>query len=95
MFPKQGADVPEIRFKGFEEAWEEKKLGDIAQFNPKSELPDVFEYVDLESVIGTEMVSHREETKKTHLQEHRDLPDKVICFTKQLDHISKIIIFLI
>lgn len=26
MFPKNGADVPEIRFKGFTEAWEEKKL---------------------------------------------------------------------
>ena len=31
MFPKAGAAVPEIRFKGFEGKWEEKKLGeDIA-----------------------------------------------------------------
>jgi Restriction endonuclease S subunits len=30
MFPKPGADVPEIRFKGFEGAWEEKSLGKIA-----------------------------------------------------------------
>ncbi|MDM1376725.1 restriction endonuclease subunit S [Myroides marinus] len=30
MFPKEGADVPEIRFKGFTEKWEEKKLGDVA-----------------------------------------------------------------
>jgi type I restriction enzyme S subunit len=29
MFPKQGATVPEIRFKGFSGEWEEKKLGDI------------------------------------------------------------------
>ncbi|MDD2932870.1 MAG: restriction endonuclease subunit S [Methylotenera sp.] len=29
MFPKDGADVPEIRFKGFEGAWEERKLGEI------------------------------------------------------------------
>ena len=28
MFPKEGADVPEIRFKGFTEAWEQRKLGD-------------------------------------------------------------------
>ncbi len=28
MFPKNGADVPEIRFKGFIEKWEEKKLGE-------------------------------------------------------------------
>ena len=30
MFPKDGADVPEIRFKGFTEAWEQCKLGDMA-----------------------------------------------------------------
>ena len=29
MFPKDGSDVPEIRFKGFTEAWEQRKLGDI------------------------------------------------------------------
>jgi type I restriction enzyme, S subunit len=29
MFPKQGADVPEIRFKGFEGAWEEKALCEV------------------------------------------------------------------
>lgn len=32
MFPKQGADVPEIRFKGFEGAWDEKALGDEVDF---------------------------------------------------------------
>lgn len=29
MFPKEGADVPEVRFKGFEREWKEKKLGDV------------------------------------------------------------------
>lgn len=29
MFPKDGADVPEIRFKGFTEKWERRKLGTI------------------------------------------------------------------
>ena len=29
MFPKNGSNVPEIRFKGFTEAWEQRKLGDI------------------------------------------------------------------
>lgn len=30
MFPKNGRDVPEIRFKGFTEAWEQRKLGEVA-----------------------------------------------------------------
>ncbi|GFO52199.1 putative type I site-specific deoxyribonuclease [Lactococcus garvieae] len=29
MFPKPGMAVPELRFKGFDEEWEVKKLGDI------------------------------------------------------------------
>lgn len=65
MFPKKGQNAPEIRFKGFTDAWEQRKLGDLALFNPKEELPNTFEYVDLESVVGTEMLSHRTETKQT------------------------------
>ena len=56
-------DIPAIRFKGFSDTWEQRKLNEVAEFNPKSELPDEFEYVDLESVVGTEMISHRTETK--------------------------------
>lgn len=29
MFPKNGAKVPEVRFPGFTEAWEERKVGEI------------------------------------------------------------------
>lgn len=31
MFPKAGKDVPEIRFAGFTGAWEQRKLGSIAE----------------------------------------------------------------
>ena len=65
MFPKNGANVPEIRFKGFTDAWEQRKLGELALFNPKDELPQIFEYVDLESVVSTEMLSHRTEVKSS------------------------------
>jgi type I restriction enzyme S subunit len=65
MFPQPGATTPEIRFKGFSGDWVDKTMGDAGEFNPKEPLPEVFEYVDLESVVGTEMVSHRTETRKT------------------------------
>ncbi|MGN8635839.1 restriction endonuclease subunit S [Eubacterium pyruvativorans] len=32
MFPKNGKRVPEIRFAGFTDDWEQRKLGDIAKF---------------------------------------------------------------
>lgn len=46
-------------------SWEQRKLGELALFNPKDELPQTFEYVDLESVVGTEMLSHRTEVKSS------------------------------
>ncbi|MDV7692952.1 restriction endonuclease subunit S [Enterococcus faecium] len=32
MFPKNGAKVPEIRFPGFTEDWEQRKLGQVANY---------------------------------------------------------------
>ena len=41
MFPKNGAKVPELRFAGFADAWEQRKLGEEAQLtmgqSPNSE----------------------------------------------------------
>lgn len=31
MFPKNGSNVPEIRFKGFTDAWEQRKVSDLAE----------------------------------------------------------------
>lgn len=56
---------PSYRFAGYTEAWAEKKLGEVAEVNPKSVVPDEFKYVDLGAVVGTEMVSYRNETIST------------------------------
>ena len=49
MFPKNGESVPEIRFPGFTDAWEQRKLGNIANFingraYSQSELQDSGKY---------------------------------------------------
>ena len=31
MFPKNGSNIPEIRFKGFTDPWEQRKLGEMGQ----------------------------------------------------------------
>ena len=54
---------PRCFLGSFDFSWEQRKLGELALFNPKDELPQTFEYVDLESVVGTEMLSHRTEAK--------------------------------
>ena len=40
-------------------------MGEVGEFNPKSSLPSEFEYVDLGSVVGTTLQSHRTENKNT------------------------------
>ena len=43
MFPKNGSNVPEIRFKGFSDAWEQRKLEEVVKEvtrnDPTSEAP--------------------------------------------------------
>ena len=33
MFPQNGSNVPEIRFRGFTDPWEQRKLGELVQFS--------------------------------------------------------------
>lgn len=48
--------MPAIRFSGYTDAWEQRKLSEVVTINPKTELPDKFKYVDLESVVGTNLL---------------------------------------
>lgn len=56
---------PKIRVKGFSGEWKTHTIKDICEVNPKSALPNEFEYVDLESVLGTEMIFHRTEKRES------------------------------
>lgn len=57
--------IPNFRFKKYTSNLAKTKLSKIATFNPKSSLPENFKYIDLESVLGTELVSYREETRES------------------------------
>ncbi len=59
MFPRESQITPPIRFSGYDNEWETVVLKDICEINPSSLLPEQFDYVDLESVVGTTMISHR------------------------------------
>ena len=48
MFPRDGKNVPEIRFSGFTEAWEQRKLGDTVQIT-MGQSPDGSTYSDVPS----------------------------------------------
>ena len=44
MFPRDGSDGPEIRFPGFTDAWEQRKLGEVAKIvgggTPSTSIPE-------------------------------------------------------
>jgi len=53
-------NIPALRFPEFTEEWERKRLGDIAQINPRNEsLPVSFIYIDLESVVKGELIKEQ------------------------------------
>ena len=43
MFPKNGENVPEVRFPGFTDAWEQRKLGDYLSIPTKEPITDINE----------------------------------------------------
>jgi len=52
MFPKEGASVPEIRFAGFTDVWEQRKLGDFLEVSGEKNLDGTFTRDDVLSVSG-------------------------------------------
>ncbi len=85
---------PSYRFGEYTEPWEQKKLGEVAEVNPKSVVPDEFKYVDLGAVVGTEMISYRNETISTSPSRAQRLAIKGDVFYQRCDLIRKIIIYL-
>ncbi|MGO2670785.1 MAG: restriction endonuclease subunit S [Lacticaseibacillus paracasei] len=65
LFASETSPIPDIRFKGFTDAWEKRKLAEVAEINPKSEIPETFRYIDLESVKGSAIINSRSETRQT------------------------------
>lgn len=51
MFPKNGKNIPEIRFKGFTEAWEQRKFEDIAVRSSTISSESGFPRVEYEDII--------------------------------------------
>ena len=71
MFPKNGSNVPEIRFKGFTDAWEQRKLSAIATMHArigwqnlrKTEFLDDGDYY---LITGTDFVDGAVELSNCH-----------------------------
>jgi len=69
MFPKNGAKVPELRFAGFADDWEERKLSDIVSRLSKSSNNSELPRVEFEDIISGEGrlnkdVSHKFDDRK-------------------------------
>jgi type I restriction enzyme S subunit len=52
MFPKNGSVVPEIRFAGFTDAWEQRKLEEYLSVSSEKNADDAYDKTDVLSVSG-------------------------------------------
>ncbi len=59
MFPRAGAKVPEVRFKGCEGEWERKLLDEIAKKRNESALSGVVPKLEYEDIVSFEGVLKR------------------------------------
>ena len=69
LFPKDGEKIPELRFPGFTDAWEQRKLGEVVFRRNAAEVTGALPGVEYEDVIPEEgrlnkNVSLKEVTKK-------------------------------
>ena len=62
MFPKDGEVVPEIRFKGFTDAWEQRKVSDIGEvitgFTPSTQHSEYYSEDGIPWVTPTDIVDN-------------------------------------
>ena len=54
MFPKNGSKFPQLRFSGFADAWEQRKLTEIVNRVNKSSNSDVLPKVEFEDIVSGE-----------------------------------------
>lgn len=74
MFPKDGETEPEIRFPGFSDAWEQRKLGDVTEVITKGTTPHDKSWVGPVNYIRTESIDKEtgllSQTCATSIEEH-------------------------
>lgn len=59
------SNIPKLRFPEFTGEWEEKKIDELSLINPKpDDLPEVFSYIDLESVKNGALLQEKKIKKK-------------------------------
>ncbi len=80
MFPQKGEKVPEIRFDGFTDDWEQRKFSDVAEYRNgkahENEIDDDGEYI----VVNSKFVSTNGEIKKFSNAQNEPLYENEIAF---------------
>ncbi|MTH08414.1 hypothetical protein GMA43_14025 [Turicibacter sanguinis] len=61
MFPRNGETVPELRFAGFTNAWEQRKLGELGSLKngmnfSKEAMGKGFPFVNLQNIFGRNII---------------------------------------
>ncbi|WP_462350555.1 restriction endonuclease subunit S [Fusobacterium varium] len=80
LFPKNGSNIPEVRFRGFTDDWEQRKLGEVAKYrNGKAHencIDDNGKYI----VVNSKFVSTDGKVKKFSNMQNEELFENEIAF---------------
>ena len=80
MFPQKDDTVPEMRLPGFTEAWEQRKLGEVAEYRNgkahENEIDEDGEYI----VVNSKFVSTNAEIRKFSNAQNEPLYENEIAF---------------
>ena len=80
MFPKNGEHVPEIRFSGFTDPWEQRKLGDVAQYRNGKAHENCIDENGKYIVVNSKFISTDGEAKKFSNKKNEVLFENEIAF---------------
>ena len=80
MFPKNGSSVPEIRFNGFTDDWEQRKLGEVAKYRNGKAHENCIDENGKYIVVNSKFVSTDGEIKKFSNMQNEALFENEIAF---------------
>ena len=91
MFPKPGELVPEIRFEGFTDPWEQRKLGEVAKvFDGVHQTPDYVDegvmFLSVEN-IGT-LKSNKYISREDYIRDYKTRPEKGDIFMTRIGDVG-------
>ena len=82
MFPKNGKNVPEIRFRGFTDAWEQRKLNELGEIKtgntPSTAVNEYYSSDGMQWVTPTDITTNKVKTTAKKLSKEGEKVARIV-----------------